>query len=128
MCKTYNKLLIGHYHPENNCNVEEGTVLTVSPKIEVEMKGQVAHHFVDSKNRKTKSKYGWVKTVDSFNLQDFLDTYQSDVRSEGEVEHVKIMLDSVNRLGDDLPVAATYSQRGVEEKKMVFTVHRVFFY
>lgn len=27
----YNKLLIGHYHPENNCNVEEGAVLTVIP-------------------------------------------------------------------------------------------------
>jgi hypothetical protein len=125
--KKYCKILVSRYSPENGCNVEEHTILTVIPKAEVKKKGQVAHYFVDSLDKKTKSKYGWVKTTDPFTLEDFLSKNGGN-QNEKEIEHIKIMLNSISNLEEGTPVAATYSERGLENKTMDFTVHKIFFY
>jgi hypothetical protein len=126
--KRYSKLLISKYSPANGCNVEDGAILTVTPKADVKKKDHIPYYFVDSLDKTTKSKYGWVKTVESFTLKDFLDKNCSNQREEREAEHITTMLESISNLADDTPVAATYSERGLEDKKMVFTVHKVFFY
>jgi hypothetical protein len=125
--KKFNKILIAKYSPDNKCLVEDGGILTVTPKKKVELKDHVKHHFVDSLDKKTKSQYGWVKKVENFSFNDFKKKYAGDTQDQNEVEHIKTMLESISNLDEDIPVAATYSERGVEKKRMDFTVHRVFF-
>lgn len=124
----YSKVLIGKYNVDNGCHAPNGAILTVVPKKEVKNKGHIAHYFIDSLNRKIKSKYGWVRCVESFTLRDFITRYGTGSEDGREIEHIKIMLDSIARLPEDTPVAATYSERGIETKRMDFTVHKVFFY
>ncbi len=126
--KMYTKLLVAQYSPKNGCNVEEGITLTVIPKKDLKQKDHVSHCFIDGENKKTRSKYGWVKTVDSFTLQDFVKKHSVNAADEREAEHIRIMLESISKFPDGTPIAATYSQRGVEQKIMAFTVHKVFFY
>jgi hypothetical protein len=125
----YNKILIAKHSPQNGCFVEEGKILTIYPKEKVPNKSHVTHYFVDSEDLKTKSRYGWVKEVPSFNIGDFINQNLRGIElSSNELEHIRIMLDSILKLEACTPVAATYSQRGVGNKQMKFTVHKVFFF
>jgi hypothetical protein len=124
----YTKLLIARYSPSNGCYVRDDAVLSVTAKKDVKQKDHVSHYFVDSESKTLKSRYGWVKTVESFRLDDFLRTYEGSDLDDIESSHIKIMLRSIQDLPDGTPVAATYSQRGLEKKEMAFTVHKVFFH
>jgi hypothetical protein len=126
--KKYSKLLVSKSSPENGCFVEEGGILIVVPKSKILNKDHIPHFFLDSIDRKTKSKYGWVKSIEPFTLDDFLKRYCSGSTDQDLISHIEIMLNSIVKLDDDTPVAATYSERGVESKRMEFTVHKVFFY
>lgn len=128
MQKTYSKLLIAKYSPENKCFVEDGAILTVLPRKKPStVRNSISHYFIDSLDRKTKSRYGWVKQVEPFLFEYFIATYCKNTENEEELEHVRKMLDAAAVLEVDKPVAATYFERGVEEKRLEFSVHRVFF-
>jgi hypothetical protein len=125
----FERLLISHYHPENNCYVQEGEVLIVLPLKITKIEEHKTHFFVSSKDQKTKSKYGWVKKNKEFTLDDFLNEYYQKIKlNEDLVKHVYIMLTSIRNLQEDTPVSATYSVRGIYDKRIDFTIHKVFFY
>lgn len=124
----YNKILIARNNPTNKCFAEDGAVLIVKPKKLKKDRGQIGHYFLDQADKKTKSKYGWVKVIEPITLQQFIDMYIGDASDLSLIQHNRIMLDSIQKLTADTPVAATYSERGVEQKRMDFTVHKVFFY
>lgn len=126
--KKYLKLLVSRFSPANECFVEEGGILLVIPRPTVPVKDSISHFFVDSVDQKTKSKYGWVTAVEPFTARDFLSRYLKGDCSDACIKHNVTMLDSISKLEVDTPVAATYSQRGLDYKTMVFTVHKVFFY
>ena len=60
-------------------------------------------------------------------LDQFVTKYVGVTNDSNEIEHIKIMLDSIQKLPVDTPVAVTYSERGVERKHMDLTIHKVFF-
>lgn len=128
MDKIFSKILIAKYSPENKCLVEDGAILIVLPKkITDKKKDSVSHYFIDSLDRKTKSQYGWIKTVVPFKFEEFINKFCQSTKNEEELGHTLKMLDDISILNDDIPVAATYFERGVEENRLEFKVHRVFF-
>jgi hypothetical protein len=129
MDKIYSKILVARYSPPNKCFVNEGEVLYIKPLKTVPMKLCISHHFISTVDRKTKSKYGWVKIVDEFTLSEFISNHLSDIKLT-DIQHngIELMLNSIAKLDKDIPVAATYSERGILEKRMDLTIHRMFFY
>jgi hypothetical protein len=125
----YTKLLIARHSPQNKCNVTDGEVLYLSPRMNVPMRPHVSHYFLSTRDRKTRSRYGWVKEVAPFDLGEFIARFLpgSDL-SRQESTAIETMLRSVADLAEGAPVAATYSARGVEKRDMELDVHRVFFY
>ena len=123
----YDKILVARHNPENKCFADDGAILILKPKKLKKDKGDVGHHFLDHLDKKTKSKYGWVKIIEPITLDQFVNKYVGDTEDIDVVEHNKIMLDSIQKLNVDTPVAVTYSERGVEQKRIDLTVHRVFF-
>lgn len=129
MDKRYSKILVAKFSPQNGCHASEGEVLLLKPKTSIPMKNHVPHYFVSVQNPKQKSKYGWVKEVEDFSLGEFVEKYAVTASSsDEELNHISIMLQSIEKLPIDTPVAADYSKYGVIEQRMVLTVHKVFFY
>jgi hypothetical protein len=127
--RQFRKLLVGKYSPKNKCAVEDGEVLSVTPRRDVPMKEHVAHCFRGTRNRGSRCQYGWVKEVEPFAYEDFVRVHllgdQPDALTR---QHLEVMFNSIQELPGGTPVAATYSCRGVEHRTMEFTVHKVFFY
>jgi hypothetical protein len=123
----YEKILVAKHNPENKCFAEEGAILILKPKTLKINKDHVTHHFLDHLDTKMKSKYGWVKAIEPMTLGQFVAKYVGATADPNEIEHVKVMLDSIQKLSVDTPVAVTYSERGVEKKHMDLTIHKVFF-
>lgn len=121
------KILVARLRPENKCFVDDGAILILKPKKLKTKKDYVGHYFLDHLDKKTKSKYGWVKIIEPITLDQFVNKYIGDTKDMDVIEHNKIMLDSIQKLNADTPVAVTYSERGIEHKRMDLTVHRVFF-
>jgi hypothetical protein len=127
--KQYTKLVIARHSPENRCNAPDGAVLYVKPLRKVPMRNYVNHYFLDTFDRSTRSKFGWVKESKPFTIQDFLRIYlKGEEVPPDELFGIEKMLESITNLAPDTPVAVTYSCVGVEAKEMVLTIHRVFFY
>ena len=125
----YDKILVAKYSPKNGCHAQDGEVLTVVPRRSVPQRTVISHHFVSAKDGKTRSKYGWVKELGPFTLEDFLEGQYDDRQvSESEREHIRIMLSSIQELPADTPTTATYRSRGTLEQTMELTVHKVFFH
>lgn len=122
----YTKILVGKYSPLNGCHVPDGNVLTVIPHKKITK--AKSHHFSDSRDKKVKSRYGWVKTVPEFGISDFIREHGVSKDDELEMNHLKILLDSISKLSDDTAVAADYFERGLENKHFAFVVHKVIFY
>ena len=129
MMVTYNKQIIAKYNKSNHCLVDDGIVLYIKPLKIKNLVDHKTHHFISCIDNKSKSKYGWVEETDEFTLSDFIQNIiKTGSASDDETEAIRIMLDSISKLPKGTPVAATYSCRGIEQKKMVLTVHKVFFY
>ncbi len=127
-CESYRKILVAKHSPKNECNAQDGDVLTIVPRRTVPQKTTVSHHFVSAQDGKTKSKYGWVEDVGSFTLEDFLaDDLGKPGMSESGKEHVRIMLSSIQELPAGTPTTATYRSRGTIQQRMELTVHKVLF-
>lgn len=122
----YNKLLVARHYPENKCFAEEGEVLTVIPK-KPHPEKDIRYYFLGSKSKK-KSQYGWVAEVEPFSIDDFVKRHDISPLDENEVEYIKIMLDSVQKQKPKTPMGASFAYRGIGEKRIVLTVHKVFFY
>lgn len=126
--EAFTKVLVAKHSPQNGCFAQEGQVLAIMSRDSVPQKDHIPHFFVSSDDCRTKSKYGWVKDIAPFTLTSFVDRYLSNCKvSEADLKHVEAMLVSIKHLSEGTPVAATYSSRGVIEKSMKLTVHKVFF-
>jgi hypothetical protein len=127
---SYTRVLVARHSPQNRCFAAEGELLTVLPRKKLgRMRDLLRHNFISACNPKLTSRYGWVGEHEPFTLDEFLQAMlgKSEV-SQDEREHISTMLASISGMPVGLPVAAGYSCRGVMEKRMVFIVHRVFFY
>jgi hypothetical protein len=125
--KYYSKILVAKFSPLNKCFVEDGVVLILKPKTLKKDRGQIGHHFLDQLDKKTKSKYGWVREIEPLTFEQFKAKFIGDNADNATLEHNRVMLDSIQNLRLDTPVAATYSER-IEPRRMEFTVHRVIFH
>jgi hypothetical protein len=121
----FSKIIVGKYSPENKCFAEDGAILTIIPKKITKAKDSISHYFVDSLDKKIKARYGWVKTTAPFKLTDFVNKYGGGSIDSEDTNHVVKMLESISKLDDDTPVAATYFER--EKKALELKVHKVFF-
>jgi hypothetical protein len=127
--KMFSKVLVARHSPENQCNAQNGEILILKPRGQVPIDDHVAHYFLSGKDRKTKSKYGWVKEVEPFSLNDFIEQNHLEAYlNEEDGVQMERMFSKIGNLPPDTPVAATYSRRGIERKHMELTVHKVFFY
>lgn len=128
MSESFNRILVARHSPENQCFAAEGDILTVVPREVVPKESNVEHYFISTVDMKTGSKYGWVKEVESFILTSFASKYLPSEPDFRELEHIRTMLKSISNLPEGTPVSADYVLRGVVEKSMIFTVHKVLFY
>lgn len=127
--QVYSKLVVAKHSPENGCYAKEVDVLFVKPRLNVPQKTVVQHHFTSASDGKSKSKFGWIKDVPAFTLDDFVNRYMRQrTLTPTEAEHILTMLESVNSLAIDTPVTCDYKSRGVIEQSMQLTVHKVIFY
>lgn len=129
MPSTFTKLLVGKYSPHNGCHVPDGEVLTITARAKVPLQEHLAHEFRAASNSRISSRYGWVHEVPKFNLEQFAATYLDRRElAESERRHLETLFTSIAKLPAGTPVAATYSSRGVEGKRMDLSVHRVIFH
>src|SRR3954454_1061984 len=129
MSQTFTRILVAKYSPKNNCHVKEGDTLAVTSRKTVPQSESVEHFFVSATDLKTRASYGWVKEVEPFTLDEFL--ARSELNERIAVEdrpQIKAMLCAIDKLPPGTPVAATYSRRGIEKKRMELIFHKVFFY
>ena len=112
--KMFSKVLVARYSPENQCNAQNGEILILKPRGQVPIDDHVAHYFLSGKDRKTKSKYGWVKEVEPFSLNDFIEQnhLEAYLNEEDRVQ-MERMFSTIENLPPDTPVAATYRKRGI---------------
>jgi hypothetical protein len=125
---TFSKLLVAKHSPQNGCHVRDGEVLCVLPRQKLPGKDHVSHAFVSTVDRKTKSRYGWVVSVEPFTVDDFVRAHLNDEADDPTRHHVLAMLTRLSNLPPGIPVAVEYTRYGVEEPRVELNVHRVFFY
>lgn len=125
--KYYNKILVAKYSPLNKCFVADGGILILKPEKLKKDSGHIGHYFLDHLDKRTKSKFGWVKEIEPLTFEQFSVKFIGNNADNVTLEHNKVMLDSIENLKLDSPVAATYSER-IEPRRMEFTVHRVIFH
>ena len=121
----YTKVLVARYSPKNGCNVTEGEMLIVKPPVK-EPNRELSYHFEGVMTGK-KSRYGWVKTVPEYTLENYIDKYLKNI-SEKELVYLECMLNSISKLQTNTPVAVDYRQKSMGEPIFVLHVHKVIFY
>src|ERR1700693_882169 len=119
--EVFHKLIVSRFSPKNGCNVPEGEILALIPRDNLpDKKRDLAHYFVSARNRKLRSKFGWVKEIQPFTLDEFIAVHMDDVpQGAAERECLFILLSAIRQLPSGTPVTATYFCRGVIEHKMV---------
>ncbi len=122
----YSKLLKARNNPENQCYAYDDEILTLIPT-KVLPKKDCKYHFTGVLSGE-KSQYGWVSEVETFTLDDFIEKYGFGTSDVMEKLYIKIMLDSVSKQETNTPMAVDFVLRGVMEKQIVLTIHKVFFY
>ena len=121
-------VLVAIFNPANGCLVPDGQVLTVLPRASVPMRACVSHHFVSTRNKALKARYGWVEAREPFTIETFIQqNYDSPPKTEEESAHLTVMLTSIQGLSVGTPVAVDYAKRGIPPR-MELSVHRVVFY
>jgi len=127
--KQFQKLLVARFSPRNKCFVPDGELLLAPPPKEgSKVKHGSSHKLVSGIDHRTSSKFGWVKSEEvAFTLIDFLTRCGRPSPTHEQAQVALQMLDAISRLADGVPVAATYVSRGVERRRVVLTVHKVFF-
>lgn len=127
--EVFTKILIAKYSPKNGCFACDGDVLSIKPRKSLPQRDHLRHFFVSVRDFKRKSRYGWVEDVKSFTLTDFVRDHLSNSElSTAELSHIYTMLTSISSLPKGTPAAATYSLRGVHNRVMQLTIHKVIFY
>ena len=121
----YTKVLVAQYSPQNGCNVTEGEMLIIKPPVK-EPNKEFSYHFEGVMTGK-KSRYGWVKTVPEYTLENYIDKYLNNI-SEKELVYLECMLNSISNLQTNTPVAVDYRQKSMGEPIFVLHVHKVIFY
>lgn len=126
--KKYNKILIARYSPNNGCYVDDGEYLVVWPKVNVSMRDIITHSFSGLINETKTSKYGWVKEVPPFTMNDFISRFIRRQLNDNEKTHLVKMFESIANLKDGDPVAATYRKKSFNENEMELKIHKIIFY
>ena len=121
----YTKVLVAQYSPQNGCNVTEGEMLIIKPPVK-EPNKEFSYHFEGVMTGR-KSRYGWVKTVPEYTLENYIDKYLKNI-SEKELVYLECMLNSISNLQTNTPVAVDYRQKSMGEPIFVLHVHKVIFY
>ena len=121
----YTKVLVAQYSPQNGCNVTDGEMLIIKPPVK-EPNEEFSYHFEGVMTGR-KSRYGWVKTVPEYTLENYIDKYLKNI-SEKELVYLECMLNSISKLQTNTPVAVDYRQKSMGEPIFVLHVHKVIFY
>ena len=121
----YTKVLVAQYSPQNGCNVTDGEMLIINPPVK-EPNKEFSYHFEGVMTGK-KSRYGWVKTVPEYTLENYIDKYLKNI-SEKELVYLECMLNSISKLQTNTPVAVDYRQKSMGESIFVLHVHKIIFY
>ncbi len=121
----YTKVLVAQYSPQNGCNVTDGEMLIIKPPVK-EPNKEFSYHFEGVMTGR-KSRYGWVKTVPEYTLENYIDKYLKNI-SEKELVYLECMLNSISNLQTNTPVAVDYRQKSMGEPIFVLHVHKVIFY
>ena len=121
----YTKVLVAQYSPQNGCNVTDGEMLIIKPPVK-EPNKEFSYHFEGVMTGR-KSRYGWVKTVPEYTLENYIDKYLKNI-SEKELVYLECMLNSISKLQTNTPVAVDYRQKSMGESIFVLHVHKIIFY
>ena len=100
-------------------------MLIIKPPVK-EPNKEFSYHFEGVMTGR-KSRYGWVKTVPEYTLENYIDKYLKNI-SEKELVYLECMLNSISKLQTNTPVAVDYRQKSMGEPIFVLHVHKVIFY
>ena len=123
--RKYTKILVAKYSPQNGCDAFNEEILIVKPPV-TEPRKEISYRFEGVKSGK-KSRYGWVRIVPEFALENFVNEYLGSI-SEKELEYLNCMLDSISKLSDNTPVGIDYRQKSMGEFVFVLHIHKVIFH
>lgn len=121
--------MIAKYNPENKCFAATDTVLYAKPLIFKKLVSSKSLAFISTISPSIKSRYGWIKELEPFTLDDFILKHLSNIElNTMEIEALEILFDSIMKFDAGTPMGATYFQRGIEKQFMALSIHKVIFY
>lgn len=139
MMKKYFKILVAKHSPENKCFAEDNELLVVATNKD-KMKGKLPkeHHFFVGVTTRMPSRYGWIKEIKegitSVELakKNYYGLTKKEIRDEDvdeeEIKTFEKFLFTLSKEKEGTPMAATYWERGIFEKKWELKVHKIKFF
>ena len=128
MSEIYNHIIVGKFSPQNGCLADNDTPLFVIPLDRVPLCDAVSHEFSSMKNTSVKSRYGWVKEVSPFSIDDIISKIPEFIERDHRLtEHMISMFRAAQREKAESAMAVDYMLRGVETQSMVLSIHKVIF-
>jgi len=85
------------------------------------------HLFLSARDHVSRSKFGWVKSDESFTVQSFVTRYFPVAVGAEQIQILFDFFDAVAKLPEGTPVAGSYFLRGIEPRNLGLAFHRVFF-
>jgi hypothetical protein len=125
--KKIDKILISKYSPENKCNVKDNETLILIAKDQVPNK-EISWHFSSLNDQRIKSKYGWVRVVEPFTLDEFFETNKDKIDCNKNKESMLVLFESISNLQEGSPVAVDYSIKSFGKKVPSLRVYKVIFH
>ncbi len=88
-----------------------------------------AYHFLSAKGDGKLSKFGWVKSTEQpFSVEDFVAEHPEIKGNDVQTILLANVFSAIANLAEGTPVAGSYFVRGVEQRRVELTFHKVVFY
>jgi hypothetical protein len=125
----FQRVLVAHHSPQNNCFAAEGDVLYPPVSKKKVLRPGTDYYFHSADYPQNRSKFGWVKCSEHpFTLEAFISEHSKIDRSPEQYELLRELLSAIAKLPERTPVAGSYFRRGIENPHIELDFHKVFFY
>lgn len=126
----FQKLLVARYSPQNECFAQEGDTLYAPVSATQRVRSVPrTYHFLSVNGGGERSKFGWVKSAEQpFSIDDFVAEHSEIRGSDEQTMLLASLFSAIANLAEGTPVAGSYFLRGVEQRRVELTFHKVFLY
>lgn len=126
----FQKVFVARYSPQNECFARDGDVLYAPTSATQRASGvPKAYHFLSATGDGKRSKFGWVKSAEQpFSVEDFVAEHPEIKENNGQTILLATLFSAIANFAEGIPVAGSYFVRGVEQRRVELTFHKVFFH